>query len=321
MQFHEFATMYDVSRRLNKQLGIKKDQTAQEHYAGFKSVCVRDLADPTTNKKDVAASFNQCLAEADFIADNRPYYNVYPTITKYLINLKEDKVPVNLIKLPHRVVAFRFATTETAFNFEDNGITYGLRTAFVSYTNQDEILKVGGGKIENDMMIIWMDFGEEQTVQVSEHETVTLPVYTYKILHVNTNKTLEEAINDSKKGGYDGLQIPDNVVTNIIRCIASCCLISRDLEDGLIEPDVLTKDREKYRETHDQKYVDKAIRRGKHGFLVGADLVVSPHWRSGSPLALYWTGPGRTIPLYRTRKGAIIHRKKVKELPSGYDHE
>lgn len=318
MEFYEFLTMYDISKRIKKQTNFPFESDHVKYYAEFKKACIANIG--TINTRDAVASFNQCLAEANYIENNRPYYNVYPTITKYLINLKEDKVPANLIRLPHRAIAFRFSHTETNFTFQDNNKSYSLRTVFVTYVKKEEILKVDGKdkSVTHDVMILWMDFGEVHTERISQTESVEVPIYTYKILYTDTNVTLEEAINASNKGKYEGLRIPDDIVNKVIRCVVSCCLISTDLEDGLIEPDVLSKDREKYQSTRDHKYVEKAIRRGKHGYLVGANLTISPHWRSGSPIALYWTGPGRTVPLYRPRKGAIVHRKQVKELPTGY---
>lgn len=321
MQFHDYSTLYDVSRRIGKRLGKKMPDTYIEYYKQFKLTSIQDIHESRISRKDAVVNINQCLAEIDYINNNRPYYIVYPTITKYLINLKEEKVPVNLIKLPHRAIAFRFADTENAFDFQYDGKTYKLRTVFATYTRQEEILRLDHGTpIDHDIMILWIDIGETQTAHINPTETIELPVLTYKILHLNTpGKTLEESIEESKKGEVEGLRIPEEILTNIIRCIASCCLISKDMDDDLIEPDVLTADRDKFHETRDPKYIEKAKRRGKNGFLIGASLTISPHWRSGSPIALYWTGPGRTVPLYRPRKGALVHRKKIQELPTGYE--
>jgi len=322
MKFYEYATLYDVNRRISKRLGEKLDEERQEYYRKFKFAGFRDIKASITpaQRKDAVAALNQCLAEIDYIDNDKPYYLVYPTITKYLINLKEEKVPVSLVKLPHRAIVFRFADTETAFDFTDKGKTYKLRTVFATYTKQEEIIRLDGKSIANDIMILWIDVGETIVAPIGDVNTIEIPVLTYKILHVSTpGKTLDDAITESKLGEIEGLRIPDEVINNIIRCIASCCLISKDMEDGLIEPDVLAADRDKFRATHDPKYVEKAKRKGKNGFLIGATLTVNPHWRSGSLLALYWTGPGRTIPIYRPRKGALVHRKKIQNLPTGYE--
>jgi hypothetical protein len=48
---------------------------------------------------------------------------------------------------------------------------------------------------------------------------------------------------------------------------------------GVIEPDVLSKDRDKFERGGDRKYVDKAPRRGKIGWNVERHIDVAPHYR------------------------------------------
>ena len=66
------------------------------------------------------------------------------------------------------------------------------------------------------------------------------------------------------------------------------------------------------------KYIEKAKRRGKFGWSVGKDLQISPHIRAACPAALYWTGKGRKTPKIRFRKGCVVHKKKLQNIPTGY---
>ena len=66
------------------------------------------------------------------------------------------------------------------------------------------------------------------------------------------------------------------------------------------------------------RLVEKAIRRGNYGFNVGRSIEVSPHVRSSSPAALYWTGQGRKIPKIRFRRGTVVHRKRLASVPTGF---
>jgi hypothetical protein len=68
----------------------------------------------------------------------------------------------------------------------------------------------------------------------------------------------------------------------------------------------------------DFSLVDKARRRGNYGWHVGRAIEVSPHVRAACPAALYWTGEGRKIPKIRFRRGSIVHRKKLSEMPTGF---
>jgi hypothetical protein len=59
--------------------------------------------------------------------------------------------------------------------------------------------------------------------------------------------------------------------------------------------DVLADDRAKFHETGDQKFVEKARRRGKVGWDVGRKIEVIPHYPRPH-LILVWTGRGRAVP-------------------------
>jgi len=86
----------------------------------------------------------------------------------------------------------------------------------------------------------------------------------------------------------------------------------------LVVPDVLADDKVKYAQSGDPRLVEKAHRRGKVGWNVGANIEVLPHYRSASPAALYWTGEGRKVPRIRFRKGCFVHRQKLSAVPTGY---
>ena len=62
-----------------------------------------------------------------------------------------------------------------------------------------------------------------------------------------------------------------------VRLCCSLCLLEND--PSTISPDVLADDRAKYEASGDQKYVEKAHRRGKVGWDVGKRIEVIPHYR------------------------------------------
>ena len=88
-------------------------------------------------------------------------------------------------------------------------------------------------------------------------------------------------------------------------------------DPSIISPDVLADDRAKYEASGDQKYVDKAHRRGKVGWDVGKHIEVIPHYRRPH-MALVWTGRGRVVPRVVPRRGSVVHREAVEKLPSGF---
>ena len=83
-------------------------------------------------------------------------------------------------------------------------------------------------------------------------------------------------------------------------------------------PDVLSDDRAKYEQSHDQKFVDKAHRRGKVGWDVGWHVEVMPHYRRPH-MTLVWTGRGRAMPRIVPRRGSVVHREVVEKVPMGWE--
>ena len=83
-----------------------------------------------------------------------------------------------------------------------------------------------------------------------------------------------------------GVQIPQEMITDCVRLCCSLCLLEND--PSVISPDVLSKDRSRFEQTGDQKFVEKAHRRGKVGWDVGRHIEVSPHYRRPH-MALVWT--------------------------------
>jgi len=79
----------------------------------------------------------------------------------------------------------------------------------------------------------------------------------------------------------------------------------------------LADDRLKYEESGDEKYIDRARRRGKVGWDVGRQIEVIPHYRRPH-MALVWTGPGRAVPRIVPRRGSVVHREVEEKLPSGF---
>jgi hypothetical protein len=86
----------------------------------------------------------------------------------------------------------------------------------------------------------------------------------------------------------------------------------------IISPDVLSKDRDKFDRTGDEKCVEKAHRRGQVGWDVGRHVEVAPHYRRPH-LMLAWTGAGRAVPKIVPRRGTIVPRSKVEVVPSGWE--
>lgn len=287
MKFYDKYTGWDMARNLVK--------GRYSSYSHFYSEWFRDFTAARSQMSEHAykTGVKQFMTEEAWYDIGRPYYNIYPGITPILCKVKHEKIPCNLINFPYTPILFRFAEQDNLLEFGDG------------YKPQTILIESHPGEL-----VLWIDFGEKE---------FDMPILTYKVLSLD-RPTIEDAINvlDTHHSINFGLTIPQDIVLSCIRIVVATALLSTHSDDGLVEPDVLAADRDKFDKTNDQKFVDKAIRRGKKGFLVGRHIEMAPHYRSASPLALYWTGPGRTIPLYRWRSGCIVNRKVVDKLPTGY---
>ena len=159
---------------------------------------------------------------------------------------------------------------------------------------------------------ILIDVGE-----IIDNGAFKVPIYTYRNFPRRSGLTVEQSLAGLGKGvtADMGVQVPESLVTDCVRLCCSLCLLDND--PSVIEPDVLSKDRDKFEQTGDAKYVDKAHRRGKVGWNVGRHIEVIPHYRRPH-MALVWTGTGRAVPKIVPRRGSVVHRELVEKVPSGW---
>lgn len=227
--------------------------------------------------------------ERDWVAERRPYYSIYPTIVDSLLGVSLD-VDTSLIRLPVCPLLFRF------------GEAAPMRGTILSILATIRTVVDRGRQCQG--VIVWADGGERNSDN--------FPIYWRMILPVDGGETIEEAI---ARLPTDVDSETDALLRDCVRIVLAASLLSGDL----IEPDVLMKDRSKYLQTADEAIVQRAVRRGKRGWLIGASLdrEVSPHFRRPH-LALRWTGGGRRVPKVVPVRGTVVKRKKLFDLPSGY---
>ncbi len=172
------------------------------------------------------------------------------------------------------------------------------------------------------MLLGDMEEGEGISVLIDVNEkedgmAFSAPVYTYQNFRREKGLTVEDSL---REAGHDdsagtGIQVPISLVNDCVRLCCSLCLLEND--PSVIEPDVLSKDRGRFEASGDERYIDKAHRRGKVGWNVGRRMEVAPHYRRPH-MALVWTGAGRAVPKVVPRRGSVVHREKVEKVPSGF---
>ena len=210
----------------------------------------------------------------------------------------------SLIQLPLPALCIRFPKQNNPLTFHWKDEEVQIRSMLMGTINDGKGLS------------ILIDVGE----LMGDGQGFGVPIYTYRNFRREQGVTVEEALGELRSDGLAelGVQIPNALVTDCVRLCRSLCLLESD--PTVISPDVLSKDRGKCDDTGDEKYIDKAHRRGKVGWDVGRHIEVIPHYRRPH-MTLVWTGTGRAVPRIVPRRGSVVHREVVEKVPSGWEEK
>ena len=292
MKFFEYHSEYHALRSQNV---INNKISIDDFYQHSLQTLVPTDFDPFSSIK--------LFTEYNWIKDKKPYYNVYPSIIPHLLKISLDNLFVNQINLPLPYLLVRFPENNI-LNFEHDNQKYYLKTILIAdNTNY----------YRNNIphMVFWIDFGEY------DYE-LNCRVQTYKSIKKSEGFTINQGFKalKSHESFERGVICPEDFLENCAKLVCTICLMAEDQE--IIQPDVLSCDEDKFEKTKDLKYIEKAKRRGKYGWSVGKNIQISPHVRASCPAALYWTGPKKSIPKIRFRKGCIVHKKTISNIQTGF---
>lgn len=295
MKFHDFQDHY---RRMKARGGLPKGFTPQQFY---------EIAVEEMGKTNDPFSYRNAMIESDWVQDGRPYYNAWPAVFPMIRRLKLD-IPCKHIEMPSEALLVRLPVKDNPLKegeIEIKSILFGVQDVAPEAGNEDLI----------PGMVLLIDTGEE-------HESNLGPVYTFKIFPLRSDMTVDEVANslphhDSWNHGY---QVSEKIVDECIKLCICICLVGKDPE--LVTPDILTKDEPKAsRGVSLEELQERAKKRGKFGFHFGRGIESIPHYRRPH-LAIVWTGKGRTVPKVVMRKGAVVKRSRITDVPTGrFDNE
>ncbi len=231
--------------------------------------------------------------EAAWHRESRPYYSVWPLCAESLTHVRLTGVAVSNLTLPVESLWIRFALGSEP-RAEGDSLLGML------------IARDAGG------LMVAADFGD----RTPGPDGKPWPLADFMALRESHAGDIEENLAtvdlSTQRHGEAGSRLA-------LRIAVGVCLLGEDSD--LIVPDVLADDAGKFAETLDPALVARAVRRGKRGWNVGATMQVAPHMRRAH-FALRWTGEGRHVPKIVPVRGAIVRRKKITEVPSGYlDHD
>lgn len=301
MQFYDHETVFQATKRLDRSADKEK------FYAAALASGMHRMKPGVRNPN--AEMHLRVAVELGWERAGQPYYNIWPGMLGMLVGLDLSKVPIGYFKMPIAeplLIRLPVDHNNPALNYM--GRQHVSTILAVASDGESE-----GHKVRKFCVVV--DFGENAETQILVQ---SCPLDT----GLNVSAFFEESY--PTQDGYLGLTTEQLLSTkefnrSVLSLLASVCLIGKDPE--LLTPDVLSKDREKFdRETDPVKLqviIDRAKRRGKHGWDLGKGVESLPHWRRPHP-ALVWTGKGRNDPKIVFRKGSIVHREKIVEVPTGY---
>ena len=287
MDFHTYTTLRDWAKRATPQ-----DRSSNDADAFYHSV----FADAYRQRS--GQLLGQGTNERDWEKARRPYYNVWPAIVPMLTRLNLD-LDSSLIRLPLPALCIRFPKDEAKnpLRFDWKGKAVSIRCILMGYINNET--------------------GISLLIDIGETAPLGVPIYTYRNFPRQAGLTVEQSLAGLQPDPFTGIgiQLPDELARACVRLCGTLCLMDNDPE--IISPDVLADDRVKFEASGDQKFVEKAHRRGKVGWDVGKHIEVMPHYRRPH-MTLVWTGHGRAVPKIVPRKGSVVHRDVVEKVPSGF---
>jgi len=330
MQFWDYLTHLQWAKAQPELRRDVKSADAADFYAWYLGEISARTLSTTGRRLEEVDPFTPALLhlERDWSLDGRPYYNLWPSLLPALSRLKMD-ADASLFTLPLDRLLLRLPKAGNPLEWQHGGHTWVVRTVLCENTRLAHdtrpgapalVIKEGEESPETVRgLTFWIDAGEDMTGKpVASEGPAVLRRMMYKHLVCVEGHSIEWSFEKipAHPSTELGLAYPVEIVQAVARIVCTLCLMADDPQ--IVEPVVLKDDEQKYEKTLDPALVEKARRRGNRGWHVGKSIEVVPHVRAASPAALYWTGAGRKIPKIRFRRGTVVHRKKLTNVPTGF---
>lgn len=298
MKFHEHPNSWALFKKsgLAEKVGIDTPEAMYDWLCG--------ISDP--NEPTNILGLRHAAFDREWHKLGCPYYDVYPSVIPMLTTLNLN-IPGDQIRPPHSLRHLVLRLPEAGYHIEYNGLI--VRTVFLSFQT---CARHQGSREIAPAVCVGIDIGERDI-------TGFIPMFTMRTFPID-ERPIEETMTSLRdySSMTDGIKIPPELIDDCVRLALTTCLIGDNPE--LITPQVLRKDERKLDDADEERrkqLQDKAKRRGKFGFSLGAQIEKAPHFRRPH-LATVWTGQGRKVPKVVMRKGSVVHREKIETVPTGY---
>ncbi len=294
MQFHEYVNYRNRIAKLgdrdDPRVSAFKRMTAAEARLTILEGC-------DVKQRDDFERAIEVMAEHWWVERDRPFYNVWPIAEQLAREVKLD-VRFSAVKIPFEALLLRFARGHEP---------HGLAAAMLFWEPTQPIVGFVGFVLgRSDWFVGTYHYDSNECVETWLRDIESVWV-----------------ASDWRSKAEAGESAHLHLISLMVRLVVFIGLTANDHD--FITPVILSKDQAKYDSTDDvevKKWLeDRAARRAGRGFDVGkqlqAEREASPHWRNPH-LCLFWTGEGRTKPIIQMRRGAIVQRVSMADVPTGY---
>jgi hypothetical protein len=240
----------------------------------------------------------QILVEDAFVKSHRPFYRLYPGIITPLTRIGIEKVRVEDVRLPVNGLSLEFPKEyplQLIFPLDNKDITFTLLALGIVTYNEH-----------------WRIFLQTDSDDVS--------------LNFPSKGTIEEYLKDHP------VPVLQRTTRTLFQIVLGVCLLPTD-DSSLVQPIVLRKDAAKYNASGDEKFIEKARRRGLVGWDIGKDIptpeeieemranhergMITPHFRMGH-FAIRYKGPGGMFPEVTWVRETFVNKDLIHKVPQGY---
>lgn len=241
--------------------------------------------------------------------DKEPYYRLYPAVIESIIKMDIKKlINLEMDQLPYGLDTLEIEIPES----------YWEVTGFCSC-----IIQNVSESMRKHNYVHPVEFEDVWALAVQDEDSMLGMSYPRANLRNHIDSFLDTDDEEMLKA------------VNIFKFIYGVLAIGEN--EDIVKPLPLSKDKAKYERTLDEKYIEKARRRGVYGFSVGEGILTpeefkrheeenkdaiehgrkAPHLRSAC-LATYWTGKGRALPKILLRKSSFVNKDLYKQIPQGF---
>lgn len=298
---HEMAVYADGSRAYFNAADFYPKRIA-EREAIFDR-CMRISSGSSQEQRIMAELlYFETLTEQSWVQARRPFYNVWPLALPHLLTLDLGVVTCGMIKPPLQYLAVRLP--ENSDVITSNGER--VHSMLVGYQPKSGEGRAKASALFMTIQSTLMIDGEEKTF----NQAKIMSLYPEDM----TIKDCMARALDVTQAGMVNASL--ELMMKALQLYITLCFLADDPK--LIEREVLAADRDKFLLTREQRFVDKAERRGVIGWNVGRQMTVAPHLRRAH-MHGYWHGPGKSLYKIILLESTIVHRELLESVPSGHE--